>query len=125
MHLIRWETLLPVDELYGDNLPPLERVGWDLAVDIYECKNRITVEMQMAGVKKDGYTIKMEENIMVVRGEREKSKKTEAEGENCLRREIQRGKFIRQTVLPENEYDSDSMKAELKNGILTVTIEKA
>lgn len=82
----------------------------------------IVVRAEVPGVDRNDLNIEIEGNRLVVEGMR----KIAAADEGCRyhRRERQAGEFRRIFRLPF-EVDRDSAKAEYRNGVLTVRLEKA
>ena len=75
--------------------------------------------MEMPGVDKKDVRVEIENDQIIVTGE--KTEKTETEG--LLRREIRSEKFRRSFVL-DSAIDRDTIKARLENGMLKVTLPK-
>ncbi|MDD3101670.1 MAG: Hsp20/alpha crystallin family protein [Patescibacteria group bacterium] len=92
-----------------------------LVVDIFERDNNIIVESTIAGINKEDIDITVESDLIVIRGERRQE--TEDETKNYYLQECFWGKFSRTLVLPY-PVKSDKVKANLKNGILTVILPK-
>ena len=90
-------------------------------VDIFERDNDIIVESTIAGINKEDIDITVESDLIVIRGERKQN--TEDESKNYYLQECFWGKFSRTLVLPY-PVKSDKVKANLKNGILTVILPK-
>lgn len=93
-----------------------------LAVDVYETDNDIVFVAPIAGVDPDDIEVSITDDVVSVEGEREASK--EATEDDYFVQECYWGKFSRQYILPI-EVDAEKGKAEIKDGILTVTIPKA
>lgn len=123
MKLIKWDSLLPVDELLDEEPLSQAMAGWDLAVDVLEEDNQVNIEMQLPGVQSDKYDIKIEDGALVVSGEREET--SETADHEIYRREIQRGSFERRVQLPEGEYNAEGISTGLENGVLKISVPKA
>ncbi len=80
------------------------------------------ISMEVPGVAEDDIELTVENNIVTVRGE----KKTEREekGDKWFFSERQYGAFTRSFRLPPDA-DETGVKADLKNGVLTVTVPRA
>ena len=123
MQLIAWESLLPIQEIFGDDVPPLDVAGFDLAADVYEQNGGIVVEMQLPGVTPGTYDVRTEDGVLVVSGRREK--KTEIEDKDYYRKEIQRGSFERRVQLPEGALNTKEIRPDIHDGVLKIFIPKA
>jgi HSP20 family protein len=119
----RWDPLRDllalheqIGQLVGSDTP-----GWNPPVDLYETSGTFVLTAEVAGLSRDNIDIHAEENRVVIRGER-------AHGpvpcEQFHRVERGHGRFQRAFVLPE-PIDVDSVAADLKDGLLTVTLPKA
>jgi HSP20 family protein len=106
----------------------LERAGdesnltpWAPAVDIFETEHELVVKADLPDVNPQDLDIHVENNILTIRGER-KFENQEKE-ENYLRIERAYGSFSR-TFSLANTVNSDAIKADHKNGVLTLSIPK-
>lgn len=88
------------------------------AVDISETENEVILKYDMPGVKKEDVEITAEKDTLTVTG----NVNIETFGD-VVYQETRIGNFRRQFTLPE-DVDHDHIKAEMKNGVLTVTIAK-
>ncbi len=122
MKLFHWEKLLDTDGLF-DEPPEYNLTGWDLATDVYKKDGSVMVEMQLPGIDPDTYNISLEDNTLNVKGERKEKK--EVEDENYFRREIHRGGFERTVMLPEGNYDKQSITTDTENGVLKISIQES
>lgn len=93
-------------------LPPL---------NIAEDADRFLVEAELPGYKLDDLDLSVSGAELWIRGKRGFDAK---EGWTVHRRERAAGEFSRSLTLPA-EVDADQVKAELKDGVLTVTLPKA
>jgi HSP20 family protein len=94
---------------------------WAPAVDIYETPNELVVKADLPDVNEKDIDVRVENNLLTIRGER-KFEKSVSE-ENYLRVERTYGAFSRSFSLP-NTVNPESIGAEYKNGVLTVTLPK-
>jgi HSP20 family protein len=130
--LTRWEPFRgatslqdQVNRLFND---VFERSGqesslttWAPAVDIYETEHELVVKADLPEVDPKDLDIRVENNILTIRGERKFEKKVNED--NYLRVERAYGSFARSFTLA-NTVNSEAIKAEYQNGVLTLTIPK-
>jgi HSP20 family protein len=94
---------------------------WAPAVDIHETPNELVVKADLPDVDEKDIDVRVENNLLTIRGERKFEKSVPAE--NYLRVERTYGAFSRSFSLP-NTVDPESIRAEYKNGVLTVNLPK-
>lgn len=94
---------------------------WSPAVDIYETEHELVVKADLPDVDEKDLDVRIENNILTIRGER-KFEKTVNE-DNYLRIERAYGSFSRSFTLA-NTVNTDAIKAEYRDGVLTLTIPK-
>jgi len=94
---------------------------WAPAVDIYETEQELVVKADLPDIKPEELDIRVENNILTIRGERKFEKKVEEK--NYLRVERSYGSFSRSFSLA-NTVKTEAIKAEYKNGVLTLTVPK-
>ena len=120
------EVEVPSDEAPDDG------DGWDeetdelpgqLAVDVYETADKLVVKARTAGISKQDLDVSIADNILTISGVL-----SGGEDEQTTRWHIQEcywGEFSRMIALPvQVKEDDGSVKAELKDGVLTITFEK-
>jgi len=93
----------------------------ELTVDVYQTDKDLVIQSVIAGITPENLDISIENDMVVIRGNREKP--TEKEKRNYFFQECYWGSFSRELVLPE-EVDNSRIQASLKNGILTIKIPK-
>jgi HSP20 family protein len=91
------------------------------AVDILETKDAIMVLADMPGVKPDGLSIDLRENVLTINGAVDE---TVAEDQQMLFHEYDTGSFHRQFRL-SNAIDQAKIDATLRDGVLRLTLPKA
>jgi HSP20 family protein len=94
---------------------------WAPAVDIYETPNELVVKADLPDVNEKDIDVRVENNLLTIRGERKVEKSVSEE--NFLRVERTYGAFSRSFSLP-NTVNSEAIGADYKNGVLTVTLPK-
>ncbi len=91
------------------------------AVNIKEENDKFVLEMAAPGMKKDDFQINLDNYQLTISSE--KSEKNEEKKDNYTRREFMYSTFSRSFTLPKT-IDVDKIKADYKNGILTVILPK-
>jgi len=91
------------------------------AVDVYEDEHKVTLKLEVPGVKEEDLDVQVENNTLAIRGER-KFEKEEKE-ENFQRIERRYGSFARSFTLT-NTTDTESVKANYENGVLKIELAK-
>jgi len=91
-------------------------------LDVYENKEDLVVRAELPGMKKEEINISLHENTVTISGERKNEKRYE--GSETSREERFYGRFTRSFQLPKT-VDASKVKANYKDGVLTVTLPKA
>lgn len=99
-----------------------DSVVWSPRVDVEETAEAIVVHADLPGIDKKDLKVNLENNLLTIRGERKAER--EEKGKNYYRSERAFGTFQRTFTVSER-VKSDSIKADYKNGVLTVTLPKA
>jgi HSP20 family protein len=94
---------------------------WAPAVDINETEHELVVKADLPGVDTKDLDIRVENNVLTIRGERKFEKKVNEE--NYLRVERAFGSFSRSFSLA-NTVNPEGIKADYQNGVLTLNIPK-
>lgn len=92
-----------------------------LAVDVYQNNGDIVIKSTIAGVKPENLDITVNSDMVTIKGRRELEE--EINEDNYYYKECYWGGFSRSIILPE-EIRPDNVKAEIKNGVLTITMPK-
>ena len=95
--------------------------AWAPAVDIYETENELVMKADLPDINEKDLDVRVENNMLTIRGERKFEQKVKEE--NYLRIERTYGSFSRSFSLP-NTVSTETIKAEYKNGVLTVEMPK-
>ncbi len=130
--LSRWEPFRgaatlqeQVNRLFGNVLEhsagETNLTSWAPAVDIYETEQELVVKADLPDVDPKDLDIRVENNILTIRGERKFEKKVNED--NYLRVERAYGAFSRSFSLA-NSANSEAIKADYQNGVLTLTVPK-
>lgn len=114
----------PVDEPAAnaaDEWDEDEAVPGQLAVDVYETKEKLIVKARTAGVNKNDLDVSIADNTLSVRGTL--SAGSEEGVENYFVQECYWGEFSRSLALPV-PVKEDEIEAVLKDGVLTISFVK-
>lgn len=90
-------------------------------LNISETDNKYFIEAELPGVKQSDLELKLDNNILVIKGKTEESK--ESKERNYFTRERYYGSFQRSLTLPNNINEND-ITANFKDGILNIEITK-
>ena len=96
-------------------------VPGQLAVDVYETRERLVVKARTAGVNKNDLDISIADNTLSIRGTL--SAGNEEDVENYFVQECYWGEFSRSIALPV-PVKEDEVEAVLKDGVLTISFTK-
>jgi HSP20 family protein len=121
----RWDPLrdlLVLHEQLG-HLVGTDAPGWTPPVDLYETAGQFVLTAELPGLARDQIEIHVEDNQIVIRGTRSTETGREIPCEQYHRVERGHGSFSRAFALPE-PIEVEAVTADLKDGILTVTIPK-
>jgi HSP20 family protein len=114
-----------ISRLFGEALDRSQEesnlTAWAPAVDIYENEHELIVKADLPGIDPKDLDIRVENNILTIRGERKFDQKVSEN--NCLRVERAYGSFSRSFALA-NTVNTEAIKADYQNGVLTLTIPK-
>ena len=91
-------------------------------VDIREDGDRLVVEAEMPGFKKEDVDITLENQTLTISGERREEKKDQKEA-GYLLNERRYSRFLRSFTLPPTVNDQ-TVNAKLSDGVLTITLNK-
>jgi HSP20 family protein len=130
--LNRWEPFRgaatlqeQVNRLFGNvlerSVEESNLTSWAPAVDIYETERELVVKADLPEVDPKELDIRVENNLLTIRGERKFEKKVNED--NYLRVERAYGSFSRSFSLA-NTVNSEAIQAEYQNGVLTLTLPK-
>ena len=121
----RWDPvrdLIALHEQIG-HLVGTDAPGWTPPVDLYETVSAFILTADLPGLSRDQIDVEVDENRVVIRGERVGGP-GDVPCEQFHRVERGHGRFARAFALPE-AVDVARVTADLKDGILTITIPKA
>ena len=107
------------DEL--DRLFESPLTGWAPALDVHEDKDSFSIRVELPGMRREDIEVSLQDGALVISGERKEEKVTE--GTEVHRQERFYGRFSRALTLP-SAVAGDKVKAQYKDGVLTVTLPK-
>lgn len=110
------QTAAPADEWEEDDAIPGQ-----LAVDVYETREKLVVKARTAGVNKHDLDVSIADNTLSIRGTL--SAGNEDDVENYFVQECYWGEFSRSIALPV-PVKEDEIEALLKDGVLTISFTK-
>jgi HSP20 family protein len=91
------------------------------AVDVYEDEHAIELKIEVPGIDENDIDLRLENNVLTVRGERKFEKETKEE--NFQRIERRYGSFQRSFTLP-NVVKSEDVQASYDKGVLSIRLPK-
>jgi len=97
-----------------------ENLPGQLAVDVYDTKDKVYVQAPIAGVNKDDLDVSISDNTLSIHGSRSGSAPEDA---NFYLQECFWGEFSRSLTLPV-PVKEDEIDAVLKDGVLTISFKK-
>jgi len=94
---------------------------WNPAAGIVENSDGFTINLDVPGLNRDDFSIKVHEGVLRISGER---KKIEADGStNFTYNERPYGKFERSFRIPDF-IDAEKAKGSYRDGVLTIELQK-
>jgi HSP20 family protein len=136
MNLIKWDPFRELEDvssrlnrIFGRPLARMEpnsemlaMVDWTPSADISETDTAYLIKAEIPGVKKEDVKVTLQDGILTIQGERKSEK--EEKDKKFHRIECSYGSFMRSFRVPEDA-DESGVKAEFKDGILNVTLNKS
>lgn len=118
-----------LNQIFNEGLPrtwnktehPTYMANWVPAVDIYETDQAIVLKADLPDVDPKNVDIRIEDNVLFVKGERKFE--SQVKQENFHRSERVYGTFSRSFSLPQI-VAADKITADYKNGVLQITMPK-
>jgi len=106
----------------SDSSEAEENMEGQLTLDVYQTLDNIVIKSTIAGVKAEDIDISINNDMITIKGTRKNEDKVKPE--DYYYQECYWGPFSRSVILPI-DIETDKIGAELKNGILTITLPKA
>jgi HSP20 family protein len=104
-----------------ENWEDSEEIAGQLAVDVYETDDKLTIKARTAGVNKEDLDVSISDGILTISGTL-----SSGDDDNATNWHIQEcywGEFSRTLALPVSVKE-DEVEAVLKDGVLTVSFSK-
>ena len=136
MALIRWDPFREMSSLqermnrlmsdfrtrspFGEE--EIAQGAWIPAVDIYETKESIVLNVELPGVTKEDIALEVKDSTLTIKGEKKLEKNVKEENFHRLERSY--GSFTRAFTLPST-VQQDKVKAKFRDGILEIMLPKA
>src|SRR4029434_5751925 len=107
---------------FGKDLDtPISTTAWNPSVDIFENDNEVVVKAELPGMNAKDIEVRLENNVLVLKGERRFEKETKDENYHRVEREYV--PFSRTFALP-TAVNGDKVTAEYKDGVLKIVMPK-
>ena len=122
MPFTRWDPLHDLLALTGrlDRLSGAAVSGWLPALDIYETADRFVIAAELPGLSREQVRVQVHGSDVTLSGEQPQQA---IAGERVLQIERGHGRFSRTFALG-TPIDGDAVSADLKDGVLTITLPK-
>ena len=90
-------------------------------MDIFENDNEVVLKAELPGMNAKDIEVRLENNVLMLKGERRFEKETKEENYHRIEREY--GTFSRSFALP-TAVNGDKVAAEYKDGVLKIVLPK-
>ncbi|XP_071732581.1 small heat shock protein, chloroplastic-like [Rutidosis leptorrhynchoides] len=122
------QMLDTIDRMFDDTMTFPTRTGtaWNIRTpwDIQDDENEIKMRFDVPGLSKEDLKVYVEDNMLVIKGEQQKIEQKEHEGsDDSLWARQDYSSYQTRIDLP-NYCEKDKIKADLKNGVLLISIPK-
>jgi HSP20 family protein len=123
-----WEPFREMARLL--NWRPALLTNWDTpelcfpTVDVEDKGDAIVIKAEMPGVKAEDMEIELHDSQLIIRGEKNEEREEKDEKSDYYCKERIFGSFCR-TISLGHQVDPEKVKAEHKDGLLTITLEKS
>jgi len=104
----------------GGATPPSARETFTPPLDVVHAPGGLTITVELPGMAREEIDVELHGNMLTISGER---KTRPCEGQQCLRRERRGGRFKRSLALPTS--DHNELSAALKDGVLTIKVQRS
>jgi HSP20 family protein len=129
MSLIKWDPFRELNtledrlgRLFGKEWKaPPSTTAWNPSVDIFENENDVVIKVELPGLTAKDIDLRLENNVLMLKGERRFEKETKEENYHRIEREY--GTFSRAFAMPVT-VNPDKVTAEYKDGVLKIVLPK-
>ena len=116
-----WDPFRAMDALLRWEPSEAQAPSFAPRVDVKETKDGFVLSADLPGVKESDIHVSVDGSVLTISGHRDEEHRTDEEQYHAVERT--HGSFSRSYELPETA-NLDGIKAELKNGVLTVKVGK-
>ena len=117
-----WDPLRDL-QAWQERLVSPQREGWAPSIDVYETADMYVVKAEVPGLTRDHIDLALEDKRLTIRGQRPDRPATSTGPIRFHQVERGRGPFSRTFEFGER-IAAEGVAADLKNGVLTVTLPK-
>jgi HSP20 family protein len=133
MAIVRWEPFRELTALQNEMSRWMGQLSggagpgngqsstWLPPVDVWETETELVLAFELPGIPEDEISVELEDNVLTVSGERERSQ--EHSGDRFYRFERRFGQFQRSVTLPVG-VDESKIAADYNDGVLEVRVPK-
>jgi|Deesub1362A_J573_1020465.scaffolds.fasta_scaffold39457_2 HSP20 family protein len=100
-----------------------ETVSWYPRVDVYETEKDFVVKAELPGITDKGIEIRVEDNILIIKGYRVLYSEAIKKPGKYHRLECSCGLFQRSFLIPET-VDTENINATIRDGVLKIVLPK-
>jgi HSP20 family protein len=116
-----WDPFRAMDALLRWEPSEAQTPAFTPRVDVKEKKDGFVLAADLPGVKESDIHVSVDGSVLTISGHRDEERRTDEERYHAVERN--HGSFSRSYELPETA-NLDAIRAELKNGVLTVQVGK-
>ncbi len=121
------EVCLMMRRAFEDSFPRAAAVRGPISLDVYERDGKLIVEAPLPGFKADDVHVTLEQGALTIRAEHEEAQESQGQENGdagaYFVRERHRGAVSR-SILIGDTWNADGVQASLKDGLLTLEVEK-
>lgn len=107
-----------MDRAFGATQAPNGAL-WSPSIELQQQDDKLTLTAELPGLKKEDIQVHVDNDMLVIEGERKQEKEEKKEGYSRTERSY--GKFYRAIGLPDGA-QADKASAECRDGLLTVSV---
>ena len=136
MNIVKWDPFKELEDVSnrlnrifgrfparaGSGQEMLTLADWSPSADITETDAAYLIKAEIPGVQKEDVKVTVQDGMLTMQGERKMEK--DEKGKKFHHIERSYGSFVRSFRIPDDA-DENSVKAEFKDGMLSVTLSKS